>query len=127
MGLFRLAASTADVYKFEINMAAGNYSHITEVKNPHVVSNYLKRLLREMKDPLIPFHQYTAYGELKDLEEEDKIMRIKQLIRETDELRQETLKLLINFFRDVVAKESINKMTSYNIAVTTCPCIFRPK
>ena len=57
-GLFRLAASTADVYKFEINMAAGNYGHVAEVKNPHVVSNYLKRLLREMKDPLVPFEQY---------------------------------------------------------------------
>lgn len=70
VGLFRLAAPAVDVYKFEINMAAGNYSHVAEVTNPHIVSNYLKRLLREMKDPIIPFRQYKAYGELNGLPED---------------------------------------------------------
>ena len=44
-----------------------------------------------------------------------------------DPLRLHTLKFIIEFFRDVVAKESENKMTCYNIVVTTCHTIFRPK
>jgi len=55
------------------------------------------------------------------------VHRIRELVYKMDPLRRETLKFLIAFFREVVALESQNKMTSYNISVTTGPAIFRPK
>ena len=53
--------------------------------------------------------------------------RIKQLIKELDALRRSTLKFCVKFFEEVVSHESDNKMTSYNIAVTVSPNIFRSR
>ena len=44
-----------------------------------------------------------------------------------DPVRYHTLKFLVEFFREVVAKEGKNKMTSYNISVTTGPAIIRAR
>ena len=81
-----------------------------------------------MKEPLIPFAQYVEYGKLNEIAEEGaRVRRIRELVNEMDDLRKQTLKFLMSFFRQVVALEAHNKMTSYNIAVTTSPCIFRPR
>lgn len=42
-------------------------------------------------------------------------------------LRRNTLQFLVEFFLEVVSLEADNKMTSYNIAVTVGPCLFRSK
>ena len=48
------------------------------------------------------------------------------MINELDTLHFNTLQFHIEFFRDVVKHEKFNKMTSYNVAVTVGPNIFRP-
>lgn len=83
--LFRKSSPQLEVSNLAIHLAVGNYGYITEVKNPHVVSNYMKWLLLEMKDPLIPFSQYNDYGRLIELENKDhspsaQVMRIKELV-----------------------------------------------
>ena len=83
--LFRKSSPQLEVSKLAIHLAVGNYGYITEVRNPHVVSNYMKWLLLEMKDPLIPFSQYNDYGRLIELENKDhspsaQVMRIKELV-----------------------------------------------
>lgn len=47
-GLFRVAAADADVRELEIHMSQNNFYYLTTVKNPHIVSNYWKRMMREM-------------------------------------------------------------------------------
>ena len=42
-------------------------------------------------------------------------------------LNRNTLKFLIKFFREVVENEGMNRMTSYNMAITVGPNIFRPR
>lgn len=126
-GLFRVGGSPEKLKELELHMSVGNYGYINTVQSPHVVSNYLKRVLFELKDPLIPFRQYDEYGQLGHYEGEEKIRQIKRLVDDMDTQRQQTLKFLVQFFREVVSNEKSNKMTSYNIAVTTCPTIIRPK
>ena len=48
------------------------------------------------------------------------------MINELDTLHFNTLQFHIEFFRDIVQNEPFNKMTSYNVAVTVGPNIFRP-
>ena len=64
-------------------MSQGNYSFLRELENqPHVVTSYWKRLLRDMKEPLIPYEVYEIFqnlgGDVQDLdlptEEADDIM-----------------------------------------------------
>ena len=98
-----------------------------QVKNPHIVANYLKRLLREMKSPLIPFHLYEDFGNLNDKDNDDeRFIEIKRLVGLLSEQRKNVLKFLLEFFLEVVSHENENKMTTYNIAVTVGPNIFRP-
>ena len=42
-------------------------------------------------------------------------------------LNYNVLKMLIEFFIELVEHENVNKMTSYNVAVTVGPNIMRPK
>lgn len=56
-----------------------------------------------------------------------RIFRLRRLLGELPKLNFNTLKFIINFMREVVAFEPHNRMTSYNIAVTVGPNIFRPR
>ena len=54
-GLFRVTASKSEVHVLETHMSQADFSYLKEVHNGHVVANYWKRMLREMRTPLIPF------------------------------------------------------------------------
>ena len=54
-------------------------------------------------------------------------MEIFKLIKQLESINRNTPKFCIEFFRELISHESSNKMTSYNIAVTVGPNIFRPK
>jgi len=64
VGIFRATAPKRQLSALETHAARGNYSYFEEVKSPHVLANYLKQVLREMKEPLIPFDQYEDYDSL---------------------------------------------------------------
>ena len=86
-------------------------------------------MLREMKNPLIPFRHYQAYGALNTEfpTEQEQFEQIKILVNDMDYLRRSTLKFCIEFFRELVSHEEQNLMTSYNVAVTVSPNIFRSR
>lgn len=54
-GLFRVAAPESDVRELEVHMSQENFYYLQTIKNVHIVSNYWKKLMREMQDPLCPF------------------------------------------------------------------------
>ena len=54
IGIFRVKGSNSNIRQLEYHMSKGNFSFMTKVEDPHTVTNYWKRLLREMKEPLIP-------------------------------------------------------------------------
>lgn len=39
-------------------MCYGDFNFLTKVGSAHTVTNYWKRVLREMKEPLIPYNIY---------------------------------------------------------------------
>ena len=80
-----------------------------------------------MRNPLIPFDQYEEYRELATMSELEKFKRIKLLIDQLEPINRNTLKFCLDFFSELISYENDNKMTSYNIAVTVGPNIFRPK
>ena len=80
-----------------------------------------------MRNPLIPFHLYEAFGELGYMTLREQFLKMRELIAELEPINRNTLKFCIKFFQELISYESFNKMTSYNIAVTVGPNIFRPK
>ena len=114
--------------ELEIHLSQANFQFLNTVTDPHIVTNYFKRMLREMKNPLIPFKHYNAYGSLTEFPtEEERFAQIKFLVNDMDTLRRATLKFCIEFFRELVSHEEQNLMTSYNVAVTVSPNIFRSR
>ena len=63
-GIFRVTGNDEKVRELETHMSQGNFSFLLHVENPHVVTNYWKRVLREMKDPLIPFDLYGVFEQI---------------------------------------------------------------
>ena len=102
-----------------------------------MVSNYLKRVLREMREPLIPkdLNEYfirigddeevSTISESIEDEEQIELLKIKFLLNQLPALNFETLKYLMRFLFTVVEYEPANRMTAYNIAVTVGPNLFR--
>ena len=84
-------------------------------------------MLREMKNPLIPFKHYEAYGDLNNTPQEQRFDKIKELVWKLEPLRRNTLKFCIEFFRELVTYVEFNLMNTYNIAVTVSPNIFRSR
>ena len=64
-----------------------NFAYLTIITDPHIVTNYWKRLLREMKNPLIPFDMYESFGALGSIPVENRIAETKKLVKELDPLR----------------------------------------
>ena len=79
-GLFRVAAPEADVRELEIHMSQDNFYYLETVKNCHIVSNYWKKLMREMSDPICPFDQYDAYMDLTSIPPERRVYKLNTLL-----------------------------------------------
>ena len=117
-------------------MSMGNLPYLATVESPHTVTNFWKRLHQEMKDPLIPFDFYPAFEKiavisssttLKQNIEHLMLLNLKFLLNQLPELNFVTLKFHMEFFQEVVQHEPLNRMNSYNVAVTVGPNIFRPR
>ena len=61
-GLFRITNSKEQLIPIELNTAVGNYEVLKHEKNGCIVANYWKRVLTNMREPLVPYEQYEAFG-----------------------------------------------------------------
>ena len=70
VGLFRVAVDLQLVTELEVHIAMEDYSFIQTIKDPNVVSNYFKILLRNMSDPICPFPLYDRFLSLSSVDKE---------------------------------------------------------
>ena len=61
-------------------MSQENFYYLKTVENPHIVSNYWKKMMREMQDPICPFEQYDSYMELAKIPVDQRVNRLKELL-----------------------------------------------
>ena len=138
-GIFRVTASDEKTRLLEVHMSQGDYGYLGGVREPHVVTNFWKRVLRYMRVPLVPFTFYNQFKQVggaamphcsnqshTQLLDLLTLVDLKRLINKLPHLNFWTLKLHIYFFTKVVANEAHNRMSPYNIAVTVGPNIIRP-
>ena len=64
VGIFRVTGSDAKIRELELHMSQSNFSYLANVCEPHTVTNYWKRVLREMREPLIPFNLYHSFEQI---------------------------------------------------------------
>ena len=98
LGIFRVTASKEDLQALETHMAEGNFAYLNniDVSEPsHLVANFLKQILFEMREPLIPFDQYEQYGRLNRLQDDDRVREIQSLVAQMELQSRETLRYLV--------------------------------
>ena len=68
-GIFRVTGSDKKVRELELHLSRGNYAFLAQVNDPHVVVGYWKRVLRELKQPLVPFEVYNMFANVDETTE----------------------------------------------------------
>ena len=70
VGIFRVTGSDPKIREMEVHMAKGDFAYLAKQPKPdaHTVTNYWKRLLRAMKEPLIPYDLYDKFLWISEVE-----------------------------------------------------------
>lgn len=97
-----MAVDPTFVAELEVHIAMRNYSYIATIKDPNIVSNYFKILLREMSVPVCPYHLYDRFLSLTSVPREQRVTPLKGLVRLLPKINFNTLKFIVAFCRTVV-------------------------
>jgi hypothetical protein len=65
-GIFRLAGSKDTLKEIETNVLKGDYFYLGNIKDPVTVAVFLKRVLRNMGEPLCTFDAYIKFKDIND-------------------------------------------------------------
>lgn len=108
-------------------MQLGNFSILKSfIDRPNEVANFLKEILRELTEPVIPFDKYPQFRDLeKTLTPQQRLKRIVMMLRDLPEINRSTLLYVARFFHSVSLHSEQNLMNSYNLAVIITPNLFR--
>jgi len=112
-------------------MKAQNFStsadKMTFEDEPHVVSNFIKKVFREMEEPLCQYKLINDFTMIGRYSQDKKPAMLLEQIRKMNELNRNTLMVTINFMRRFIDYADQNKMNAYNMSLMFAPNIFRDK
>jgi len=54
---------------------------MTQIDNPNIVSNYMKRMMREMSEPICPYSHYGNFMKLAKIPKENRLEPLRALIK----------------------------------------------
>jgi len=57
-GIFRRVSAASDLQKLISNLELGNYEYVFSIKEPLVLSDFLKKFFVNLPDPLFPYYVY---------------------------------------------------------------------
>ena len=92
--------------ELEMHMSHENFPFLRTVQNAHIVANYWKKVLFEMKTPLIPTYLYEDFGKIRNTDGPDQLVQqIRELVEQMPQINQNTLDFFIEFLEDVIKFE----------------------
>ena len=86
----------------------------------------LKKVLREMGEPLCTYKLYIEFRDVNMLEQEMRLQRVVDIFSKMHYLFRASFFFLLDFLMLVIAYEKYNKMNAYNLATVFTPNLFRP-
>lgn len=112
-GLFRVAASVDKLDELSIHMQMGNYYIMSQMSDqPHVVANFLKKVMKYMGEPLCSFKLYTRFRDLSgkkelcksfvDVKVEEKAEMLRDICSGMPDVNKATFVVLMKFFNRVI-------------------------
>ncbi|XP_048394900.2 rho GTPase-activating protein 29-like [Stegostoma tigrinum] len=151
-GIYRVNGAKSRVEK--LCQAFENGKDLVELSDlyAHDISNVLKLFLRQLPEPLIPFHLYNEFvglaKESHNISDEDDgkpiilnadkkestnigmkkiLLKVKDLLCQLPQANYNTLQYLMTHLCRVAEKEEENKMSASNLGIIFGPTLIRPR
>jgi hypothetical protein len=126
-GIFRLATDLKEISKLEKELNEGNYEHVFEIADVHIICNMIKKFFTAMAEPLFGFENYSVMWEIANLSsKEDKLEKLRELISSLPRLNLKTFQFFLSFLKKIESYRDTNLMNSNNLAIVFMPCFLRP-
>ncbi len=101
-GLFRVAASVDKIDELQVHISMGNFFYLTLLKQePHVVANFLKKVLKYMGEPLCTFALYNRFRDLSDTPVDKRCAKLKDICAALPAINRNVFVFIIKFFNKV--------------------------
>ncbi|XP_054612259.1 rho GTPase-activating protein 24 isoform X2 [Dunckerocampus dactyliophorus] len=129
-GLFRLPGQANLVKELQDAFDCGEKPLFDCNTDVHTVASLLKLYLRELPEPVIPFHKYDDFLSCTKLlgKDDDTGMReLRKLVQGLPPVNYNLLKYICRFLDEVQSYSGVNKMSVQNLATVFGPNILRPK
>ncbi|EGC39687.1 hypothetical protein DICPUDRAFT_147510 [Dictyostelium purpureum] len=126
-GLFRVAGNSSDVEDLTKSILSYG-SDIPENCCVHVVSNMLKKFLRQLTTPVFTFKHYNDFIQAlkSNSNDQERIESIKKILKLLPINNQILIKELMGFLVKVTEYSNVNMMHSYNLGVMLGPNVLKP-
>ena len=123
-GIFRISGNSSRIKELQDAYDKGNPPDLSN-EDVHTVTGLLKRYLRELPEPIIPFSMFTTLTDLnaKGVTDEVKIMTLQITLSELQSTSFHILDRLTQLLSKVVASVEKNKMGSHALAIVVGPNI----
>eukprot|EP01121_Diplochlamys_sp_Union-15-3_P007778 TRINITY_DN2007_c0_g1_i5.p1 TRINITY_DN2007_c0_g1~~TRINITY_DN2007_c0_g1_i5.p1 ORF type:complete len:281 (-),score=51.00 TRINITY_DN2007_c0_g1_i5:40-882(-) len=111
-------------YSIDLSLVGG----ISPTIDVHVVAELLKKVLRDLPEPLFTFHLFDSFCKCLDIDDEkDKISRYRELYLQLPTINQAVIDYLFPVLLDVHHHRDRNLMDLTNIATIFGPTLLRSK
>ncbi|XP_062517916.1 rho GTPase-activating protein 15-like isoform X2 [Corticium candelabrum] len=131
VGIYRVPGNASQIQRLRYKIDREETINLNDRKqwdDINVVAGSLKLFFRELAEPLVPFAQYGPFVEyLRNPDRATKIAAFRKEILKMHQANRETLRVLLEHLTRVVAKGSVNKMQSQNVAIVFGPTLLRPE
>ena len=104
----------------------GNFDVLKTQEDAYSVGNIIKKVFRNMAEPLFPFKTYEEFKCISGTENDEIfISKVNSIIAKLDQVNWHTIKALLKFLSDVAKFEEDNLMSANNLSVVFAPNVFK--
>ncbi|XP_045151439.1 rho GTPase-activating protein 40 [Echinops telfairi] len=126
-GILRVPGSQARLKGLEQKLESDFYAGLFDWAklHPNDAADLLKRFLRQLPAPMLTAEYLPAFALLPNIPDlKQRLQTLHLLILLLPEVNRNTLQVLLEFLRKVVARERSNKMTLWSVSMVMAPSLF---
>ncbi|XP_069508470.1 rho GTPase-activating protein 40 isoform X3 [Ambystoma mexicanum] len=126
-GILRISGSQTRIKGLQQKLESHFYAGLFSWEDVHQndVVGLLKKFIRELPAPLLTTEYLSAFAAVQDIPDlRQRLQALNLLILILPESNRNTLKVLLEFLRKVVAQEKKNKMNLWNVSTVMAPNLF---
>ncbi|XP_006005331.1 rho GTPase-activating protein 15 [Latimeria chalumnae] len=129
-GIYRVSGNLATIQKLRFAVDHEEKLNLddSQWEDIHVVTGALKMFFRELPEPLFPYYSFERFVDaIKIQNHKSRVQSIKNLIEKLPRPNHDTMKILFGHLRKIVAKASVNLMSTQSLGIVFGPTLLRPE